>query len=385
MLEPTHAPGVMISSTFYDLRQVRDNLRRFLQDELGYRPLVSEHPSFPVNPTITTIENCKERVERDADVLILIVGGRYGTVDDATSKSVTNLEYLAARQKGIPIYAFIQSGIINVMPVWQSNPRADWSSVVDTPQLFEFVAEIRSVNKVWTQEFHTADDIVSALRLQFAYQHRAGLQLQRRLNSDDHWMTRLHGSTLKIALERPHGWEFMLFGHALTDAVAKERDLRRRYDLGIPLGLGEDVDDPMAWFHRRMADALRAAAGLSHLFQGPLQEALGPPGVSGDPERIVFVAETVGAIYRDVLTWASRTRAANIDSRFDTLKQILSDLVADVIRQVSEFGPHVLNSIREAKQNTTGEPTVLNMTLTLTIPDGAMRRFDDEIARLASL
>src|SRR5262245_49373275 len=30
------APGVMVSSTFYDLRQVREDLRRFIADELGY-------------------------------------------------------------------------------------------------------------------------------------------------------------------------------------------------------------------------------------------------------------------------------------------------------------------------------------------------------------
>lgn len=34
-----HPPGVMVSSTFYDLRQIREDIRRFLEDELGYRPL----------------------------------------------------------------------------------------------------------------------------------------------------------------------------------------------------------------------------------------------------------------------------------------------------------------------------------------------------------
>ena len=57
MTESTHPPGVMISSTFYDLRQVRDDLRRFLEEELGHRPLLSEHASFPVNPEISTIDN----------------------------------------------------------------------------------------------------------------------------------------------------------------------------------------------------------------------------------------------------------------------------------------------------------------------------------------
>ena len=96
----TQRPRIMISSTFYDLKQVRAGLVNFLVDDLGFEPLVSEASSFPVEPDLDTIENCKRRVEQDADLLVLIVGGRYGFVDAASTKSITNLEYLAARAKG---------------------------------------------------------------------------------------------------------------------------------------------------------------------------------------------------------------------------------------------------------------------------------------------
>ena len=39
---PGNAPAVMVSSTFYDLRQIRADLMDFIQDDLGYRPLLSE-------------------------------------------------------------------------------------------------------------------------------------------------------------------------------------------------------------------------------------------------------------------------------------------------------------------------------------------------------
>jgi hypothetical protein len=113
------SPYVMVSSTFYDLRQVRANLSKFISDELGYIPLLSELPSFPINPDLSTIENCRARVENNADIFVLIIGGRYGSIDDETNKSITNLEFLAARQKGIPINAFIERGILSVIPVWK--------------------------------------------------------------------------------------------------------------------------------------------------------------------------------------------------------------------------------------------------------------------------
>ena len=88
----------MISSTFYDLRQIRDDLRQFIEG-VGYRPLLSEHASFPIDPDATTIENCRRRVEQDADILVLVIGGRYGSIDATPNKSVTNLEYTSARHK----------------------------------------------------------------------------------------------------------------------------------------------------------------------------------------------------------------------------------------------------------------------------------------------
>src|SRR5262245_9934914 len=108
-------PKVMVSSTFYDLRHVRADLARFIADDLGYVPLLSELPSFPVNPDLDTVANCRARVEQDADIFILVIGGRYGSIDDKTDSSITNLEFLAARQKGVPVYSFIEKSILALL------------------------------------------------------------------------------------------------------------------------------------------------------------------------------------------------------------------------------------------------------------------------------
>jgi hypothetical protein len=58
-IEVSSAPAVMVSSTLYDLRHIRADLARFIADELGYIPLLSELPSFPVNPDLDTVANCR--------------------------------------------------------------------------------------------------------------------------------------------------------------------------------------------------------------------------------------------------------------------------------------------------------------------------------------
>lgn len=160
-------PTVMISSTLYDLAQVRADLVDFLERDFGFRPLVSELHSFPVDPDATTVENCRRRVNREADLMVLIIGGRYGSREASTSRSITNIEYLAARAKGIPIYTFIKESVLTALPIWKKNPEADLSDIVDDSAVFEFVVAVREAEQTWTLEFDLAQDIVLTLRANF--------------------------------------------------------------------------------------------------------------------------------------------------------------------------------------------------------------------------
>ena len=56
-----HPPSVFVSSTFYDLAQVRQDLRLFFES-LGMVPVLSESSSFPVDPNLGAVENCQAGV-----------------------------------------------------------------------------------------------------------------------------------------------------------------------------------------------------------------------------------------------------------------------------------------------------------------------------------
>ena len=373
----------MVSSAFYDLRQIRDDLRQFIED-LGYRPLLSEHPSFPINPDATIIENSRRRVEQDADVLVLVIGGRYGSIDATANTSVTNLEYTSARHKRIPVYVFIDTQVLALLPLWKRNKAADFSKQVDSPRLFEFIEHVRTIDAVWMNEFRSACDITDALRTQFAYQQQAGLRLQRQALglADQDWLDTLHGEALRVALDQPTAWEYLLFATALRDGVARHRRLARTHALKIPIGFGEDVQNPLPWINARFNDALRLARTLDDLM-GALQKALGPVGVSGDTSSIIFVADTMADLYRDAILWGQRLRTANVDERFQRLVTAVGDMMDDVVQQLAQFGPHVKAQLETAlAAPKTGVP--LEITLTISLPKSAMRSFNDELERLAS-
>ena len=91
MEETRRKPTVFVSSTCYDLKQVREDIKDFFEKDYGFEAMLSEFDSFPIDPCIGTFENCLSNVDTRADFFVLIVGTRYGYVTEQ-GKSITNLD-----------------------------------------------------------------------------------------------------------------------------------------------------------------------------------------------------------------------------------------------------------------------------------------------------
>lgn len=364
-------PSVMVSSTFYDLSQERADLKRFIAGELGYEPLLSEYPSFPVDPDLDTIENCRRRVEQDADIFVLIIGGRYGSVDLDSDKSITNIEYVTARQKGIPIYAFVKKSILSIMPVWQNNKDGDFSNVVDDTRLFEFAETVREKHKAWTHDFEEVQDVIGTLRKQFAYLVGGMLQLRLKVKqTPKKELQGLTGEPLRLAIEKPFAWEARLFATVLIQEVEKAGDLRRAYHSGVAIGQGEWVDIPEsgAWVRERLAELQRTVVSIEQLLNVEFQKAIGAAGEPGDVQEITFVAKKIGEVYREALRWSQRIRRARVHECFEPVLERLVRFPEDTVEKIETFGPEILPLIDQAEEDYhAGRKAVIKKTLTLDV------------------
>jgi hypothetical protein len=383
----------MVSSTFYDLRQIRADLTGFIVDGLSYTPLLSELHSFPIDPDADTTENCRQRVEKDADILILVIGGRYGYIDSKTSKSITNLEYLAARSKGIPVFIFVEKNVLALINVWKGNPSADFSSVVDDTRVLAFIDQVRSIDKVWTFEFETAQDIVNTLRIQFGYLMQEGLQWRFKLRTTDdfpiHYLT---GESLRQALEKPPYWEYRLFTSSLADQIAACKDIRREYNLELVFGVSENVsaDQLLEWFLPRIHELEGIITALTKLVNETAREAFGPDGKPGDAELIAFATRKIGQAYREAIEWALRVRRATVDEALLDVKQELSQFSADVIHKIEKLGPEITTKLDDALASLKpGDHPVVQIKFEITLPNAdqfsqALKKAQSVIARRRS-
>ena len=367
------APSVIVSSTFYDLKQIRADLANFIVDQLSYAPLLSELNSFPVDPDSDTVNNCRKRVENDADIMVLIIGGRYGYVDKSGTKSITNIEYLTARSKGIPIYVFVQKDVLVLLPIWKDNKTGDFSAAVDDTRIFSFIETIRSIDKVWMFEFETAQNIIDTLRVQFAYMMNEGLSWNikfkgKRISKDPN----LSGDSIKLILERPPAWEYHLFAQSMIDQINALDDIKREYELRLVLGIREkvSVDNFLSWLHLRLEELALIVDVLNRLGSDAIEQSFGPPGQPGDPDEIVFITRKLADIYREAIEWTQRIRRASFDDELLTLQSEMAIFSSSIIDQIGILGSDVKKQLLDfLAMPEPRQHRVIDIKITLSIPN----------------
>ncbi|MDD2778201.1 MAG: DUF4062 domain-containing protein, partial [Methanocellales archaeon] len=70
-------PKVFVSSTYYDLKHLRSSLENFIES-LGFEAILSEKGNIAFTPDIPLDESCY-REAGNADIFVIIIGGRYGS------------------------------------------------------------------------------------------------------------------------------------------------------------------------------------------------------------------------------------------------------------------------------------------------------------------
>jgi hypothetical protein len=376
------APTIMVSSTFYDLRQIRIDLHNFISTDLGYNPLQSEFPSFPVDPDIDTISNCRKNVERNANIMVLIVGGRYGSIDSKTNKSITNLEFLTAKAKGIPIYVFVDEAVLSIIPIWKKNPEGIFSDVVDTSKIFEFIELVRSSERVWTFEFRTAQDIIKILRIQLAYLFQDALIIRQKYSetSTPRFLEQLRSNALRLALEQPEAWEHRLFFQSWLDEIELRSDIIREYKVGLRLETSIYVpkENAIEWFLTRMQEIENITDSTMLLINNDFLIAIGESGKPGNAEHIVWISRMIGAALERALVWAKTMRCARCEEPFDELPPEASLFVDDFITKLIDtpikFMSQIMDALNQPKSDKMPE---LHLTMKLELSNSS--RFNEKM------
>lgn len=166
-------PRVFVSSTYYDLQHIRNDIRIFIQS-LGYDPVMHDRGNIPYAQTETLEESCYNEVST-CDILICIIGNKFGTQSSNGNYSITMNELQRAISQRKKVYIFISHEVYTENMTYLMNKENGFKPAhVDDIHIHEFIAELKKVVKNHPIiPFHAVPDILDNLKLQFAglFQH----------------------------------------------------------------------------------------------------------------------------------------------------------------------------------------------------------------------
>src|SRR5438046_1133494 len=118
-------PRVFISSTFYDLRQVRADLDWVIKD-MGYVPIRHEGGSIPYGKDDELEQYCYREIER-CDIMLAIIGGRFGHPSRVQKEgdkdySISQAELKTALRLRKQLYIFIEKSVYHEYETYVSWP-----------------------------------------------------------------------------------------------------------------------------------------------------------------------------------------------------------------------------------------------------------------------
>jgi len=194
---------------------------------------------------------------------------------------------------------------------------------------------------------------------------------------------------LKIATEKPRGWEYLLLFQVWIDEVARRSDAilaYRRGEYSSKTHRGPATAVPavrfVEWSDERMRELKELIDSATILFNAAIQEAVGKPGEPGDAGAIVGVARKFGRVLDGMLRWAREARRAILAEPFEGMGSHLALFVSDVIDQFERFPADSLRKCEEAlSQAATGPALPLNLILTFRLSNEEGYQKELEAAR----
>ena len=172
-------PRVFVSSTFYDLKQVRAELERFIR-EMGYDPVLNERGSIPYGSDDALETYCYQEVNL-CDIVIAVVGGRYGSASVLQDASISQVELKTAHKLHKQVYVFVERHVLAEYQTYQLNRDSEVIKYrhVDNIKVFRFLDELALLpSNNTTHQFELASDITAFLREQWAGLFQRLLQVQ---------------------------------------------------------------------------------------------------------------------------------------------------------------------------------------------------------------
>lgn len=189
-------PRIFVSSTFYDLKYIREDLANFIRAH-DFEPVMFEEGDIGYTPGNPLDDSCYEAM-RNSDMAILIIGGQYGSVATGEKNktgefiSVTHKEYNEAIKRSVPVYCFIDKSVLAEYQVYKLNKskinnNTDYLEFQATKDVnvFRFIDDIYKIGHISITPFEKSEEIKDFMGKQWADMFKKYLEYLKNKNDSE--------------------------------------------------------------------------------------------------------------------------------------------------------------------------------------------------------
>lgn len=191
-----------------------------------------------------------------------------------------------------------------------------------------------------------------------------------------------------LIAERPPGWEYLLYGSTLN---LRRKDLSSRrhdHEIGYASSTGRRITDPgeaIQVAHDAVQDMLHHTELLDRVLgPGAQAAAFGEPGVAGDPDRIMHLADRFMEVYGNFMQTAAELWGTGGSSDFSNLFDKAARTTDKPFEKLDLFVDEYVAGIELLSERIQrGEAVVLELVVKLEIDSTAMDAYTSESKRIA--
>lgn len=158
---------IFVSSTCQDMKFIREDIGNFIH-ELGHEPIMCENNIY-YKQYCSPEQSCYDEID-NCDILIHIIGGKFGSVSNIESHiSIAEAELITAIKLRKPVFIFLYNPVSQDYQIYMKNKNQQiLFNVVKDPKLFHFI------NYIYTAclpvyKYEHIDNIKQTLKNQLSY------------------------------------------------------------------------------------------------------------------------------------------------------------------------------------------------------------------------
>ena len=151
-------PRIFVSSTFYDLKYVREDLASFIRN-YGFDSIMFEEGDIGYEPGKPLDESCYEAMQ-NSDLAVLIIGGQYGSKASEQDTKATPTENTSVHAE----YEVFKANIEKI----DADPDCIKFRAAKDVKVFYFIQDVYKTGNIPVEKFNKISDVKDSLAKQWA-------------------------------------------------------------------------------------------------------------------------------------------------------------------------------------------------------------------------